>query len=139
MTQSEFTTRRDELYLTQARTLQELQIMEYQYIEANRELTAGTRVQYPTTTYTSEGIVKSTETAVFTGKCEISSNGAILYELLPDGVVGRSYLERNLFEVVRMTPKQTRTVANISVGLIIATFFTLCIWVIVTAIRDLIN
>jgi len=38
-----------------------------------------------------------------------------------------------------MTPKQTRTVANISVGLIITTFFTLCIWVIVTAIRDLIN
>jgi len=101
MTQSEFLTRRDELYTIEANARQELQILKYQYIEANRELTAGARVQYPITTYTSDVIVKSTETALFTGECEISSNGSILYELLPDGVVGRAYLERNLFEVVR--------------------------------------
>lgn len=100
MTQAEFVNRRDELYTQESRIKQELQIMKYEYIKSNKGFKEGQRVKYLTTTYTSEGVVKAIETAVFTGSCEISSNGSILYELLPDGGGGTVYLERNLFEVV---------------------------------------
>ena len=101
MTQSEFTKRRDELYMQEARIQQELQIMKYEYIKSNKQMKEGQRVMYPTTTYTSDGVVKATETATFTGNCEISSNGSIMYELLPDDGGGVIYLEANLFEVVK--------------------------------------
>jgi hypothetical protein len=38
-----------------------------------------------------------------------------------------------------MTPKQTQLLGHIGAYLIIATFFILCIWVVVTAVRDLIR
>lgn len=101
LTKQQYLSQRARINAQQAVLNVDLQILQADYIAANCELKEGQKVEYTTTTYYSGcEPAKAIERAVFTGECDISGQGDIMYQFRQDNGGGMILLERNLFEVV---------------------------------------